>query len=219
MEKNTHASRTLPTRNPSSYRSVFPALIKNWREKWNQCDFPFLFVQLAGFMEPRNEPSESNWAATRQAQLETLRTVPHTAMAVAVDVGEWNDIHPLDKQTVGKRLALAARHLAYNEKHLVFSGPLYAAHRIRKNKFILTFNHTGSGLTTTDGKPLQYFSIAGADKKFVWAHARIKGKKVIVWSEHVSKPVAVRYAWADNPLGANLCNREGLPASPFTTEQ
>ncbi|GIV38054.1 MAG: 9-O-acetylesterase [Cyclobacteriaceae bacterium] len=210
-EANTHR--------PGEYFKIFPALINNWRDKWNQGDFPFLFVQLANFMEPKANPSESNWALTRQAQLETLKRVPNAAMAVTIDVGEWNDIHPADKYTVGYRLALAARHVAYGEVGLVFSGPLYESHQIRRKKIIITFSNTGSGLTANDNQPLRYFSIAGANKKFVWARARIKDNKVVVWNNAVSRPVAVRYAWADNPEGANLYNKEGLPASPFTTEQ
>ncbi|MDW8330585.1 MAG: sialate O-acetylesterase [Cyclobacteriaceae bacterium] len=205
------------TNNPQRYREVFPSLISNWREKWKLGNLPFLYVQLANFMEAKPQPSESNWAELRQAQLETLNKVPAVAMAVTIDAGEWNDIHPLDKQTVGKRLALAARHVAYGENQLVYSGPLYKRHTIRRNKVVLYFNHTGSGLWAKGSNALQHFSIAGADKKFVWANARIKNNKVIVWSDAVQKPAVVRYAWADNPHGANLYNKEGLPASPFTT--
>lgn len=209
-EANTH--------NPTEYFKLFPSLIKNWREKWNIGEFPFLFVQLASFMEPRSTPSESNWAAIRQAQLETLQIAPRTAMVVTIDVGEWNDIHPLDKQTVGKRLALAARNVAYNEKKLISSGPLYKSHRIKNDVVIIRFSHTGKGLTTIDNLPLKYFSIAGSDGVFHWANAIIKGKTVMVWNKQVSNPIKVRYAWADNPSGANLYNKEGLPASPFTTK-
>jgi sialate O-acetylesterase len=205
------------TGNPKRYKEVFPALINNWREKWNQGDFPFLFVQLTNFMEPKFEPGESQWAATRQAQLETL-SLPNTGMAVAIDVGEWNDIHPLNKEDIGKRLALVAQRIAYGDNHDVHLGPVYQSHKIKKNKIILTFTHTGSGLVAKDGGKLRQFSIAGADKKFVWANAAIKGNTVVVWSDQVKKPVVVRYAWADNPQGANLYNTEGLPASPFTTD-
>lgn len=206
------------TRNPKQYEELFPAMIRNWREKWKQGNFPFLYVQLANFMEPKVEPAESDWAATRQAQLKTL-SVPNTAMAVIIDIGEWNDIHPLNKEDVGKRLALAARHVAYGDKQVVYSGPVYQSHKIKKNKVTITFSNTGSGLVSKGSNELKYFSIAGADKKFVWAKATIKGNKVIIWSDEVSKPVVVRYAWADNPEGANLYNKEGLPASPFTTGQ
>jgi sialate O-acetylesterase len=140
-------------------------------------------------------------------------------MAVIIDIGEWNDIHPLNKQDVGKRLALAARKVAYGDKKIVHSGPIYKSMKIEGNKIILTFTNTGSGLIAKGDDELRYFSIAGADKKFVWAKAKVEGNKIVVWNERIANPVAVRYAWADNPEGANLYNNEGLPASPFTTEQ
>lgn len=199
------------------YRELFPTLIRNWRDKWGQGDFPFLYVQLANYMKPDKTPSESNWALLREAQLKTL-SVPNTGMAVTIDIGEWNDIHPLNKREVGKRLALGARKIAYGEDELVYSGHLYKSMEINGNKIILSFKHTGSGLTVKNGKKLKHFAIAGADKQFVWAKARIKGEKVVVWSDKVDKPVAVRYAWADNPQNANLFNLEGLPASPFRTD-
>jgi sialate O-acetylesterase len=200
----------------TDYTKLFAALIKNWRAKWQQGDFPFLYVQLANFMETKSEPSESEWAALRQAQLNTL-SLPNTGMAVAIDLGEWNDIHPLNKEDVGKRLALAAERLAYQNKKTVHSGPVFQSIKISGGKAELTFSNTGSGLIAKGGD-LKYFSIAGADKKFVWAKAKLEGNKVIVWSDEVKNPEAVRYAWADNPEGANLYNKEGLPASPFTTD-
>lgn len=199
------------------YEAIFPAMIRNWREKWKQGDFPFLFVQLANFMGTKDQPVESNWAQLRQSQLQTL-SVPNTAMAVAIDVGEWNDIHPLDKQTVGKRLALAAKKVAYGDKKIIYSGPLYQSHKIDSNKITISFSNTGSGLTIKGNQEPKYFAICGSDKKYVWAKAKIEGNKVVVWSDAVKNPVAVRYAWADNPEGANLYNKEGLPASPFTTD-
>ncbi|HEV8514747.1 MAG TPA: sialate O-acetylesterase [Cyclobacteriaceae bacterium] len=198
------------------YRKTFPALIKNWREKWKQVDFPFLFVQLANFMEKRTDPSESEWASLRDAQLHAL-TLPKTGMAVAIDLGEWNDIHPLNKKDVGHRLAVIAEHLAYNDKKNVYSGPLYQSSKINGNKIEISFTNVGSGLLAKSGD-LNYFSIAGADKKFVWAKAKIENNKIVVWSDEVVKPELVRYAWADNPEGANLYNKEGLPASPFSFE-
>jgi sialate O-acetylesterase len=199
------------------YRKSFPALIVNWREKWKQGEFPFLFVQLANFMDKKSEPSESDWAALRDAQLRTL-SLPKTGMAVAIDLGEWNDIHPLNKLDVGHRLAVIAEHLAYNDKKIVYSGPTYQSSKVNGNKVEISFSNIGSGLIAKDGGNLNYFSIAGADKKFVWAKAKIEGDKVVVWNDEVTNPVIVRYAWADNPDGANLYNKEGLPASPFTTE-
>ncbi|HMP87326.1 MAG TPA: sialate O-acetylesterase, partial [Lacibacter sp.] len=133
--------------------------------------------------------------------------------------GEWNDIHPEDKYTIGYRLSLQARRMVYGERKLVASGPLFDRMQVSGQKIILHFRETGSGLTTCDGKALQQIAIAGADKKFDWAKAVIKGNTVEVWSNAVPQPAHVRYAWADNPQGANLCNNEGLPASPFTTEQ
>jgi sialate O-acetylesterase len=198
-------------------RELFPALIKNWRDKWKLGEFPFLFVQLPNFVERTDELPESDWALFRESQLRTL-SVPNTGMAVTIDVGEWNDIHPLDKKDVGIRLALAAQKLAYGDNKVVYSGPIYESVKIVGNKIILSFNHRGSGLVSKGNRILKCFTIAGADKKFIQADAKIKGDKVIVWNDKISKPVAVRYAWADNPEGANLYNKEGLPASPFRTD-
>ena len=202
---------------PQEYRALLPALIRNWRAKWNQGDFPFLIVQLPNFMESNAEPTGSNWALLREAQLNTL-SVPHTAMVVAIDIGEWNDIHPLNKKDVGKRLALAAEKVAYGDETVVSSGPIYQSMKIDGNKIVLTFTNTGSGLKARGGE-LKCFAIAGADKRFVWANAKIENNSVVVWSEKISEPMYVRYAWADNPAGANLFNNEGLPASPFRTDQ
>jgi sialate O-acetylesterase len=199
------------------YRTLFPAVINTWRRQWRQGNFPFLFVQLANFMEAKDQPGESGWAMTREAQLKTL-SLPNTGMAVISDIGEWNDIHPLNKEDVGKRLALWAEKLAYGDQRVVYSGPLYQSMKVQGNKIILQFTNTGSGLMAKGNKELKYFAIAGADKKFVWANAAIEGNRVIVWSDLVPQPVAVRYAWADNPEGANLYNRENLPASPFRTD-
>jgi sialate O-acetylesterase len=206
------------TSRAKEYEKTFPAMINNWREKWNQGDFPFLFVQLSNFMETTDKPVESDWAELREAQRKTL-SVPNTAMIVTIDLGEWNDIHPLNKKDVGERLAIAAENLAYGNKELVPSGPLYKSMAIKGSKIVLTFDNVGKGLTTKDGKALKYFSIAGPDHKYVWADAKIKGKKVVVQSDQVRNPIAVRYAWADNPQGANLYNANGLPASPFEAEK
>jgi sialate O-acetylesterase len=206
------------TARPLEYQRLFPAVIADWREKWNQGDFPFLYVQLANFMKAKDQPVESNWAELREIQLKTL-DIPNTGMAVAIDIGEWNDIHPLNKEDVGKRLALAAQKIAYGDKKVVYSGPIYKSMRIEGNKIILTFTHIGSGLVIRGGNELEYFAIAGADKKFVWAKAKIKGNKIVVWNDRILNPVAVRYAWADNPDSANLYNKEGLPASPFRTDE
>ena len=195
------------------YRTLFPAMIKNWRDAWHQGDFPFLFVQLANYMEPESQPVESDWAELREAQLMTL-SVPNTGMAVAIDIGE-PDIHPKNKQDVGKRLALWALAKTYG-KNIVYSGPMYTLMEVQGNKAILHFDHVGGGLMAK-GDSLKGFAIAGADKKFVWADAKIEGNTVVVSSDKVSVPVAVRYAWAKNPV-CNLYNKEGLPATPFRTD-
>jgi sialate O-acetylesterase len=138
-------------------------------------------------------------------------------MAVTIDLGEWNDIHPLNKEDVGKRLVLAAQKAAYGDEKAVYSGPIYQSMKIEGNKIILTFANTGGGLTAKGDVELKYFAIAGADKKFVWAKAKVEYNNIVVWNDQLANPVAVRYAWADNPEGANLYNKEGLPASPFET--
>jgi len=206
------------TDNPKGYHKKFCALISDWRQKWGQGDFPFLYVQLANFMEAKSQPSESKWAELREQQRKTL-AVPNTGMAVTIDLGEWNDLHPSNKKDVGERLALLARKIAYGEENLVASGPLYKSAKIEGNKVIIEFSEVGSGLIAKGGGELKHFAIAGSDKKFTWAKAVIEDNKVIVWNESISNPAYVRYAWADNPEGANLYNKEGLPASPFTTEE
>ncbi len=202
---------------PEEYLTLFPALINDWREKWHQGNFPFIYVQLPNFMESCEQPSESNWALTREAQLKALK-IPNTGMAVAIDIGEWNDVHPLNKKDVGYRLALAAQKVAYNDNKVVFSGPVFHSMEKKENKIILTFTNTGSGLEVKGGGELKCFAIAGTDRNFIWASVRIEDDKVIVWNDKIQDPVAVRYAWADNPEGANLYNKEGLPASPFRTD-
>ena len=197
------------------YRKLFPAMITNWRTDWGQGDFQFLFVQLANFMAVKDEPAESSWAELREAQLKTL-AVPNTGMAVIIDIGEANNIHPKNKQDVGRRLAAWALGTTYKKKR-VYSGPLYKSMKVESGKAVLSFDHVGGGLVAKGGDALKGFSIAGEDKKFVWADARIEGNTVVVGSEAVTEPVAVRYAWADNPI-CTLYNAEGLPASPFRTD-
>lgn len=201
---------------PEAYEALLPALIQDWRRIWKQGELPFLYVQLPGFMDYNYLPSESGWAILREGQLKAL-SVPNTAMAVAIDLGEWNDIHPDNKKEVGERLALAAQKIAYKE-NIVYAGPLVESSRIEGNKIILQFKQVGGGLISHDGEELSEFAIAGSDKRFVWAKAKIEGDQVIVWSDEVSTPVYVRYAWADNPVNPNLYNKEGLPASPFRTD-
>lgn len=204
------------TKAPKEYLPLMTSLINDWRRTWQQPQMPFLFVQLANFMAVKEQPVESSWAALRDAQRRTLTAVPHTGMAVAIDLGEWNDIHPLDKASVGHRLALQAEREVYGEK-IAASGPLYQSMKVNGNKVTLSFSELGGGLVAKGGGELKQFAIAGPDQQWQWAQARIEGDKVIVWSDQVTNPVAVRYAWADNPQGANLYNKAGLPASPFQT--
>jgi sialate O-acetylesterase len=202
---------------PQEYQKLLPALVNDWRKKWQQGPLPFLFVQLPNFMEVQYLPSESQWAELRSGQLKSL-LVPNTAMAVTIDVGEWNDIHPLEKKVVGERLALAAKRLAYGNDKIEYSGPIFKSFTLEGDRIIIEFDHTGSGLKVKGGGDLTHFAIAGADRKFVWADARIENNRVIVWSEEIKNPMHVRYAWADNPESANLYNIEGLPASPFEAD-
>jgi sialate O-acetylesterase len=209
------------------YRTLFPTMIKCWREAWKQGDFPFLYVQLANWKAIRPEPTQSDWAELREAQLLTLST-PNTGMAVAIDIGDMNGVgdmkslHPENKQDVGKRLALWALARIY-KKDIEYSGPLYKSMDISGDKVILHFDHVAGGLMVSSSlgaevnEPLKGFAIAGADRKFVWAEAKIEGDTVVVWSDKVAETVAVRYGWADNPL-CNLYNKAGLPASPFRTD-
>jgi sialate O-acetylesterase len=195
------------------YRTLFPAMIHNWRAEWGQGDFPFLFVQLANYKKIQEQPGDSDWAELREAQTMALK-LPNTGMAVIIDIGEADDIHPRNKQDVGLRLALAAEAVAYGKKQ-AYSGPMYQSMAVKGKKVHVTFDHA-DGLKAK-GDTLQGFAIAGADKKFVWAQAQIEGNTVVVWSKDVPKPVAVRYAWADNPV-CNLYNGADLPASPFRTD-
>jgi sialate O-acetylesterase len=202
------------TSKPQEYQQLLPALIADWRKKWQQGPIPFLFVQLPNFMEVQYLPSESQWAELRFGQLKSL-SVLNTAMAVTIDVGEWNDIHPLEKKVVGERLGLAARKLAYGNEKIVYSGPIFKSLTKEGDRIIIEFDHTGSGLIVKGADDLNYFALAGMNKKFVWAEAIIENNHVVVRSDEIPDPVFVRYAWADNPEGANLYNIEGLPASPF----
>ena len=199
--------------NAASYSEHLTALINDWRTKWKQGDLPFLFVQLPNFQEVQYLPSESQWAVFRNEQLQTL-SVPNTGMAVAIDLGEWNDIHPGNKKDVGVRLALNAMKVAYKDS-VVHSGPLFSSYKKEGNKIIISFDNKGSGLVTNNGVAPAHFAIAGKDKKYIWAEGKIEGDKVIIWNDAITDPIYVRYAWADNPYGANLYNKEGLPASPF----
>lgn len=202
------------------YRALFPALIDDWRRTWGQGDFPFLFVQLPGYVPDKNkpdhpaEPEASTWAELREAQQMSL-AAPRTGMAVTIDIGEPRDIHPKNKQEVGRRLARQALAVAYNQT-LVASGPMFRSMTVAGKEVHLQFHHVGGGLVARGGE-LKGFAVAGVDQKFAWARASIVGNKIVVSSDQVSEPVAVRYGWADNPAG-NLFNKENLPASPFRTD-
>ena len=197
------------------YRNLFPTMIKSWRNVWGEGDFPFYFVQLANFMKALDQPAESYWAEVRESQSMSLATT-NTGMAVIIDIGEANNIHPRNKQEVGRRLALNALANTYGKK-LEYSGPVVKDVTIEHGTVQIAFTHAKGGLKTCDGQPLKGFAICGADQKFVWADAGIVGAKVIVSSTNIPAPVAVRYAWANNPDG-NLVNKDGLPASPFRTD-
>ncbi|HSC67048.1 MAG TPA: sialate O-acetylesterase [Cellvibrio sp.] len=197
----------------SEYRYLLADLIGDWRAQFKQGDIPFLFVQLANFLPASAQPTESKWAQVREAQRQAL-AIKNTAMAVAIDVGEWNDIHPLNKQAVGERLALGAMKLAYGKKSLLASGPSLQKVKAKGNTLELVFADVGAGLDIRGGE-LKHIAVAGADKKFVWAKAEVKKDKLVVSADSVAEPKWVRYAWADNPEGANLYNSAGLPASPF----
>lgn len=197
---------------------LFRLLIRDWRQNWYQGDFPFVYAQLPNFVEVNTETTLYDWAFLRESQLKAL-SIPGTGMAVSIDIGEWNDIHPVNKRDLGYRLALAAQKVGYGEEQIVYSGPVYSSMTIEGNKILLKFSNVGSGLIAKKGGTLKCFEVCGIDDKFYPAEAEIVHDTVVVWSHDVSAPVAVRYAWANNPEGANLYNREGLPASPFRTSE
>nr|WP_294948321.1 sialate O-acetylesterase [uncultured Mucilaginibacter sp.] len=201
-----------------NYNELLTALIKNWRADWKSDSLPFFVVQLPNFGEVQYLPAESDWAEIREAQLQAL-ALKKTAVVVTIDAGEWNDLHPLNKKVVGERLAIAAESIAYSDPQITISGgPIFQSAAINGNKITLNFLNVGTGLVSKDGEPLSQFAVAGEDKRFVWAVAEIVGDRVVVSSPVIAHPVYVRYAWSDNPEGANLYNREGLPASPFRTD-
>jgi sialate O-acetylesterase len=205
------------------YRTLMADLIRNWRQDWNQGDFAFLQVQLApwdrnkkrSIEEITKTPGESSWAELREAQQIVTKTVPKVGAVVITDAGDKDDIHPAKKEPVGSRLALAARKIAY-KKDVVAFGPTFKSLHVDGKEAVVSFDNLGSGLESR-GPKLTGFAIAGADRKFVWADAEIRGNKVVVSSAQIPKPVAVRYGWSDFPV-VNLYNVEGLPASPFRTD-
>jgi len=198
---------------PKTYETLMKNLIRNWRSLWKNEQLPFLYVQLPGFMDYQYLPTESNWAEIRQAQLNCL-SVPNTGMAVAIDLGEWNDIHPDNKKDVGERLALIALHQVYR-KSIDYSGPLPLKAEEQNGKIVISFTQVGNGLRTTNRKPPTEFALAGPDGKFHWAEAAIENNRILLHSPKVPHPTRVRYAWSNNPVAPNLTNHTGLPATPF----
>lgn len=197
----------------NEYYDLMSALMNDWRNHWNRPDLPFFIVQLANFMQDPRHPSESNWAELRNVQRLLSLTIPSTALVVTIDVGEWNDIHPLNKKEVGRRLSLQAQRKVYGDVSVVSDGPVFEQMIIDDGRLILSFREGTDELLPVD--QLEGFAIAGADGKYRWAKAVIKENKVIVWHENVPRPVMLRYAWGHNPANANLRNKVGLPASPF----
>lgn len=203
---------------PYQYRTLFPNMIRDWRSKFMQGDFPFYFVQLANFMKPDKEPKETNWAELREAQTMAL-SLPNTGMACIIDVGEANDIHPRNKQDVGHRLALQALSKAY-KSDLPCESPRFEKATVEGNSIRISFQFVYGGLKAKD--PYGYvkgFAIAGADKKFHWASAKLEGTSIVVSSPDVPQPVYVRYGWAQNPADANVYNSADLPLIPFRTDK
>jgi sialate O-acetylesterase len=203
------------TGKPKEYGDLLTTMITDWRTKWNEENAPFLIVQLANFMESKSQPIESNWAELRDQQRMVSLTVPNTGLVVSIDVGEWNDIHPLNKKAIGDRLALQAFRIA-DKKNIISDGPVYQSMKTAGSKIILSFKLGTDHLA--EASDLKGFAIRGQDGQYQWAKAKTQGNKIIVWNDQISNPIAVRYDWADNPDG-NLKNTAGLPASPFTTEK
>ncbi len=202
--------------NHTHYNKLFEAMIEEWRSAWGQGDFPFLYVQLANYSKKTIKTAESAWAALREAQTQTLR-LNNTAMATIIDIGNADDIHPRNKKSVGYRLWLAALKEAYNQTDVVYSGPTYRSHSVEGNRMHISFDHIGSGLVVNNSDKVLGFALAGEDSKFHWAEANLDGNEIVIWSDKVSKPVFIRYAWSDNP-DVSLYNKEGLPAVPFRTD-
>jgi sialate O-acetylesterase len=202
--------------NPTLYRRQMPAMIQQWRTEFGSGEWPFLIVSLANYMARKPEPADSNWAELREAQAMATTALPKVGIAMAIDIGDEKDIHPRNKKDVGERLALNALAIGYG-RNIVHSGPVFDSIKVEDGRARLGFRHLGGGLVAKDG-PLKGFAIAGEDRRFVWADARIDGDTIIVSSPQVARPVAVRYAWADNPE-CNLYNRASLPAVPFRTDR
>jgi sialate O-acetylesterase len=204
----------------AAYRQQFATLIRSWRREWTgtRAAFPFIWAQLPNFGAADSvPPAHAGWATLRESQAAAL-ALPATGQAVTIDVGDAMDLHPRDKQSVGHRMALAARSVAYGE-HVESQGPTYLRHTVRGDSVIVDLSHAAGGLVSrSTGGEIGGFAVAGADRRWAWAHARVQGGRVVVWSDAVRNPVAVRYAWSNGPVGLSLYNREGLPAAPFRTD-
>lgn len=200
----------------NEYYGIVEALITNWRELFNKPNLPFLIAQLPNFMPERNVPTDGGWAHLRDIQLKLSQHIPNVGLAVNIDIGEWNDIHPLNKKDVGYRLMLQAQKLVYANKNIVADGPVYESKEIKGNLIVLSFREGTNDFESVD--VLKGFAIAGEDGKYQWAKAKFENGKVLVWNDNIREPKNVRYAWADNPGDVNLRNKSNLLASPFTTE-
>jgi sialate O-acetylesterase len=200
------------------YRTLLPLMIRDWRRHWKCGPFPFYIVQLANYLEPAREPGECAWAELRDAQLFASRSVPNSGLAVTIDIGDAKDVHPRNKRDVGLRLAFQALRKTYGMRSVACDGPVLRGMTVRGRRCVLRFDTGGQPLAALDGKPLRGFAVAGIGSKFVWAQATIEGRTVVVWSDDVAKPAAVRYGWSDNP-DSNLGLANGLPASPFRTDR
>jgi len=199
------------------YQELLPTMIRSWRRAWAQDEFPFLVAQLPNYKARREVPGESAWAELRDAQLNAAKGMQNVGLAVTIELGEADDVHPRSKEEVGRRLALLALGETYGQEAVGYSGPVFDSMTVEENKVHISFKYTGTGLIAAGGQSLRGFAIAGANQEFHWANAKIEDDAVVVWSDAVPSPVAVRYAWADNP-DCNLYNKEGLPASPFKTD-
>jgi sialate O-acetylesterase len=212
---------------PEEYATLLPAMIRDWRNHWQDPNLAFMVVQLPNISDPSGSPQEdSDWPRFREAQARTVAKTAHTGLAVTIDVGEAHDIHPHNKKDVGYRLAMAALGVEYGQDIECY-GPVYKSMKVEGDKIRLTFTHIGGGLVAKAADPqdappagsqLRRFAIAGEDRKFYHANAKIDGDTVVVWSDQVPKPLAVRYAWNPNPAGCNLTNKSALPAVPFRTD-
>lgn len=198
---------------PHEYEALLTAMIQDWRKKLGDEDLPFFIMQLPNFMQTHQQPVESGWAGMREAQRQAALKLPNASLVVAIDLGEWNDIHPLNKKELARRIALQVKKKIYGHKNIVYSGPLCTTAALENGKVVISFEAGTDDLMPAT--PLKGFALAGADGRYKWAEATVEGNKVIVSSKDVPSPVMVRYAWDDNPQEANLKNKAGLPASPF----